>query len=124
MIAADTSSIVAYFQGENAVDVTAIASALATDRLWLPPIVVTELLSDPNGAPVVASTIATLPQLELLIGFWERAGASRSALLARGLRVKLPDTLIAQVCIDHKIPLIARDADYKHFAKHCGLILA
>jgi predicted nucleic acid-binding protein len=45
-------------------------------------------------------------------------------LLARKLRARLPDTLIAQSCIDHDIPLIARDTDFRHFAKHCGLKLA
>ena len=26
--------------------------------------------------------------------------------------------------IDHDLPLITRDADFRHFAKHCGLKLA
>jgi predicted nucleic acid-binding protein len=36
----------------------------------------------------------------------------------------LADALIAQSCIDHEISLIARDGDFRHFAKHCGLKLA
>jgi predicted nucleic acid-binding protein len=36
----------------------------------------------------------------------------------------LPDTLIAQSCIDHDVALIARDEDFRHFAEHCGLRLA
>jgi predicted nucleic acid-binding protein len=36
----------------------------------------------------------------------------------------LGDALIAQSCIDHDVPLITRDTDFRHFAKHCGLKLA
>ena len=124
MIAADTSSLVAYLQGERAPDVDAVVAALAGDHLRLPPMVVTELLSDPSGANPIASAIAALPQLELLDGYWERAGQSRRVILGRGLKARLADTLVAQMCIDHRLPLIARDGDFRHFAKHCGLVLA
>ena len=124
MIAADTSSLIAYFQEEKAPDVLAITAALAQNRLRLPWIVITELLSDPDGASAIASTIADLPRLDILDGYWERAGKSRGIVLARGLKARLPDALVAQACIDHKIPLIARNGDFRHFAKHCGLILA
>ena len=124
MIAADTSSLVAYFQGEDAPDVAAIVAAIANDRLCLPPVVVAELLSFPKASPVVASTVDSLPHLDLLDGYWERTGKSRASLRARGLKTRLADTLIAQACIDHGLPLIARDGEYRHFAKHCGLVLA
>ena len=124
MIAADSSSLVAYFQGENAADVAAIATALANDRLCLPPVVVAELLSFPKASAAVASTIDSLPRLELLEGYWERAGRSRATLRTHGLKARLADTLIAQACIDVGVPLIARDGDFRHFAKHCGLLLA
>ena len=40
------------------------------------------------------------------------------------LKAKLADALIAQCCIDADVPLIARDADYRHFERWCGLKLA
>lgn len=124
MIAADSSSLVAYFQGDDAPDVAALAAAIANDRLCLPPVVVAELLSFPKASPVVASTVDALPHLELLDGYWERAGKSRASLRTHGLKARLADTLVAQSCIDHGLPLIARDGDFRHFVKHCGLILA
>lgn len=124
MIAGDSSSLVAYFQGEKGLDVGAIANAIANDKLCLPPVVVTELLSYPKASPAIASVISALPLLPILDGYWERAGKSRRKILALGLRARLPDTLIAQICIDHQTPLIARDGDYRHFEKHCGLVLA
>jgi predicted nucleic acid-binding protein len=57
-------------------------------------------------------------------GYWQRAGAIRRALKEKGRRALLGDALIAQSCIDHGAALITRDADFRHFAKHCGLQLA
>jgi predicted nucleic acid-binding protein len=44
-------------------------------------------------------------------------------LRAKELKAKLADTLIAQLCIDHEVPLITRDRDISHFQKFCGLKL-
>ena len=44
MIAANTSSLVAYFNGRSGVDAERLASALAGGDLVLPPIVLTEIL--------------------------------------------------------------------------------
>jgi predicted nucleic acid-binding protein len=57
-------------------------------------------------------------------GFWERTGLLRSKILKRGLRGRLADTLIAQSCIDHGVPLLTRDRDFRHFAKYGALRLA
>ena len=124
MIAADSSSMVAYFQGEKSSDAIAVAEAIANDKLYLPPVVVTELLSYPKASAAIEPVIAALPLLPILDGYWERAGKTRRKILALGLKARLPDTLIAQICIDHQTPLIANDGDYRHFEKHCGLILA
>lgn len=124
MIAADSSSMVAYFQGEISPDAVAVAEAIANDKLFLPPVVVTELLSYPKASPAIEPVIAALPLLPILDGYWERAGKTRRKILALGLKARLPDTLIAQICIDHQTALIASDGDYRHFQKHCGLILA
>ena len=43
------------------------------------------------------------------------------AVLAKRLRARLADTLIAQACVDHRVPLITRDVDFRHFAKHAAL---
>ncbi len=124
MIAADSSSLVAYFQGEQANDVEAVEAALAARNLRVAPIVITELLSGPIGASKFASLVAALPCLDLTEGYWARSGRSRSLILSHGLKARIADTLVAQACIDHKAPLIARNGDFRHFAKYCGLVLA
>lgn len=124
MIAADTSSLVAYLKGESGHDVERIDEAAVSGDLALPPVVVTELFSDQMSADWAEHHIAQFAQLAITVGFWQRAGESRRILAQHRLKAKVADALIAQSCIDHNIALITRDADFRHFAKHCGLKLA
>jgi predicted nucleic acid-binding protein len=124
VIAADTSSVSAYFSGDRGTDVELIDGALSQGTLCLPPVVLTEALSDPSSRVRLAPIISRWRLLDILPGYWLRASEIRSQLIAKGLRAKIPDTLIAQSCIDHDVPLITRDPDFRHFAKHCGLKLA
>ena len=123
MIALDTSSIIAFLSGERGNDVTAVEAALRFRNGVLPPIVVTELLSDPAVRAGVGALIRGVPRLEILDGYWERAGQLRARLLRRGLKARLADTLIAQLCLDHQVPLLTRDRDFRNFATHAGLNL-
>jgi predicted nucleic acid-binding protein len=124
LIAADTSSLIAYFSGEQGPDVEQINSALAGGQLRISPIVLTELLSDAQSAAVLEPIVVDWQRLELTDGYWLRAANTRARLMKLKVRAKLPDTLIAQSCIDHEVSLITRDGDFRHFAKHCGLKLA
>ena len=124
MIASDTSSLSAYFRGEAGADIEAIAGALSAGGIVLPPVVQTELLSDPSAAKEMAETVSNFPLLPIVEGYWQRAGEARRLLRRKGHKAKVADALIAQSCIDHNVALITRDADFRHFAKHCGLKLA
>jgi predicted nucleic acid-binding protein len=124
MIAADSSSLSAYFKGEKGPDVERIDSALLDGELRLPPVVLTELLSDPALPERFRTIILAFERLDIDEGYWQRAGETRRKIKALGLRAKIADALIAQSCIDHDVLLIARDGDFRHFAKHCGLKLA
>jgi predicted nucleic acid-binding protein len=124
VIAADTSSLVAYFSGENGPDVEQVNRALDNGDLRISPIVLTELLSDTQSGAKLEAVVAQWRQLDISAGYWLRAARTRSRLLALKLKPKLPDTLIAQSCIDHDVALITRDTGFRHFAKHCGLRLA
>lgn len=124
MIAADTSSLVAYFAGESGEDVEKIVGVMKSGQLVLPPVVVTEILSDPAAAMILEPEIALISTLPIDAGYWTRAAHSRRALQKSRLKAKVADALIAQSCIDHDVALITRDRDFRHFAKHCGLKLA
>jgi predicted nucleic acid-binding protein len=124
MIAADSSSMVAYLSGEAGGDVEKIGGALADGNLVLPPVVVTELLSDPVASRTLESDVPLLASLDLSEGYWVRAAHCRRALRERRLKAKVADALIAQFCIDHDVALITRDRDFRHFVTHYGLRLA
>ena len=124
MLAADSSSLIAYFAGENGSDVSLLTAALTNGEVCLPPVVLTELLSDLKTHNALRLTVSRWPVLEILPDYWERAGHLRASLISRGLKPKLPDTLIVQSCLDHNVSLITRDADFRTMTKHCALQLA
>ncbi len=117
MIAADTSSFRRYSTGEHGADVDAVEAALASESLYLPAVVVTELLSDPRPDERIVAIIAKIPLLEIRSGYWARAGVLRATLLQAGHKATVSDTLVAQSCIDHRVPLITHDRDFRHFVK-------
>ena len=123
MIAADTSSMIAFLQGEDGDDVEVVQSALDHQQLALPPVVLTELLSDPAISRSVRSLLAGLPLLEVEPGYWERAGALRASVLKQKKKARVADSLIAQSCLDQATPLVTRDRDFRHFAAAVGLPL-
>lgn len=124
MIAVDTSTLSALLGGGSGKDVDLLATSLANGEVRLPPVVLTEILSDPVAGELIATKVAELEVLEVSEGYWRRAGETRARVRARGLKAKVADALIAQSCIDHGVALITRDQDFRHFAKHCGLKLA
>ena len=123
MIAADTSVLIDYFQGMNNAQTKKLDELFNYHALVLPPIVLVEILSDAYLPKKFIEKMLDLPILEPMENFWERAGINRAKLISKKLKAHLADTLIAQSCIDSKIPLITSDTDFRHFAKHCGLVL-
>jgi predicted nucleic acid-binding protein len=124
MAAVDTSTLIAFIQGDRGADVRRFEACILASDVVLPPLVLTELLSEPHLPARHRGVILELPVLEISDGFWFRAAATRSSLLASRLRARLPDTLIAQSCLDNDVPLITRDTAFRHFARHCDLRLA
>lgn len=124
MIAADASSLSALLAGESGEDISKLTVAMTEGLLRLPPVVVTEILTDSKVSKLIAPKIDNIQLLEITDGYWRRAGETRAKLRGRGLKANVADSLIAQSCIDHDVALITRDADFRHFAKHCGLQLA
>lgn len=121
MICIDTSSIISYLQGEEGQDVTVIDHALLDQIAVFSPVTLTELLSAPNLSTTLRQTFLAIPVLPLQEGFWERAGLLRAKILAKGAKARLADTLIAQTCLDHDIPLVTRDQDFQIFHRFAKL---
>jgi hypothetical protein len=121
VIAVDTSSWIAFLSGDRGPDVDFVERLLAERHACLPPVVLTELLSDPRLPERVAGLLGELPRLALKEGYWERAGALRAKAIAARRRAPLADALIAQCCLDHRVRLVTRDSDFRHFVKLGGL---
>ena len=123
MIAADTSSMIAFLQGDAGDDVEVVQSALEHHQLALPPVVLSELLSDPGLTRRVRDLLASLPILNVEPGYWARAGVLRASVLKEKKKARVADSLIAQSCLDQSAPLVTRDRDFRHFARAAGLPL-
>ncbi len=115
MIAIDTSSLVEFLKGSKGKDIDLTEIALEENNLILPPIVLSEIFSDPKLSNRIKKSLQDIPSLALIDGFWIRAGQLRSQVLAEKQRARLGDALIAQFCIDHDIALLTRDRDFKAF---------
>ena len=123
MIAADTSTWIAFLEGNKGEDVQLLDKALEDRQVLMVPVVLTELLSDPKLPSTVAETLTEVPMIEVGDGYWQRAGILRAKAIAKRRKARLGDALIAQTCIDRGIPLLTRDRDFRAFADAAGLDL-
>ena len=123
MIAADTSTWVAYLEGAPGKDAELLRRALRDKLTVMAPVVLSELLSDPSLPSQVATSLADLPLMQTAPGYWQRAGLLRAKVLARGRRARLGDALIAQSCVDEGVLFLTRDRDFRVFQTAAGVVL-
>jgi len=123
MIAADTSTWVAFLEGGGGNDVHLLDRALEERQVLMAPVVLAELLSDPKLSSDVAKTLSDVPLIEVEEGYWQRAGLLRAKVLAKRRKARLGDALIVQSCIDRGVPLLTRDRDFRAFTEAAGLDL-
>lgn len=121
MIAADTSTWIAFFRGDTGKDVEILDKSLETRQVLMALPVLTELLSDPKITADVSTTLSELPLIEIQPGFWNRASALRASVLAKRRKARLGDSLIAQSCLDAGVALLTRDRDFRAFAETASL---
>ncbi len=123
MIAADTSTWVAFLGGSRGTDTRLLDQALEASQVLMVPVVLTELLSDPKLPFAIAETLSEVPLIPIGPGYWRRAGALRAKVLEMRRKARLGDALIAQCCLDRGVPLLTRDRDFRAFAEAAGLDL-
>ncbi|MSP62179.1 MAG: PIN domain-containing protein [Myxococcales bacterium] len=114
----DSSSWISYFDG-GAGD-SLIDDALAEGRVWLPPVVVAELLSGRMSSRQrreIESLLADLPLCALDFPHWVRVGLLRATLLAKGVSISTPDAHVAQCALDLGALLLSEDGIFGHVAR-------
>lgn len=122
MIAVDTSSLRRFLAGDSGRDVDAVAEALEHRSMVLPPVVLTEILSDASALREATDVLSAIPLLDVTDGYWIRAGLLRGRVIAAGFKSKVADALVAQSCLDHDVALVTHDRDFRHYTRF-GLIL-
>ncbi len=70
MIAVDTSSFIAYLEGDSGKDLELLDKALEAKQAVLPPVVLSELLSDSSLSKEVIELFKAIPVLDLPDGYW------------------------------------------------------
>ena len=91
MIAADTSTWIAFFQGDGGEDTELLDRALQDRQVLMVPVVLTEVLSDPKLPSEVSQALSELPLIEVKPGYWQRAGELRAKVLAKRRKARLGD---------------------------------
>ena len=97
MIAADTSTWVAFLEGGKGEDTQLLDKALEDRQVLMVPAVLTELLSDPKLPSGVAGTLSEVPLIEIGPSYWQRAGVLRAKVLLRRRTSALSPKLRASI---------------------------
>ena len=88
--------------------------------VYLPPLVIAELLSVKLSEKQRHSVVSFLSELKLCeCGFdhWERVGELRMNILRRGIKISTPDAHIAQCALDIDCYFMSKDKIFQQIAK-------
>lgn len=116
----DTSVWISYFAGNQQRNIDV---ALAEGRVYLPVIVVSELLSGKMNSSQEKSLLSFLEELPLCahdFEHWKRVGVLRRRLLQKGFEISTPDAHVAQCAVDLDGYLASEDKIFGKIASFCG----
>lgn len=121
LLIVDTSVWIDYFRGEDYLDVDI---ALKEGRVYLPPLVVAELMSGTltkKQASRLLDFLNELPICDTTREHWYKVGTLRAILKRKGISISTPDAHVAQCCLDIDGRLISRDKIFKRIGSIVGL---
>jgi hypothetical protein len=124
LIVADSSVLIPWAEGNRSPLTELVDVHLVRGTLRVAPVTITELASPRVLEPGILAIADALTVLPIEPGFWKRAGLMRGRCLAAGRRARLADALIAQACLDARLPLLTADRDFDVFRDVAGLELA
>ena len=115
----DTSTWIDFFSGKTFFN---LEHALKEGRVWVPPLVIAELLSGQLSPQERQNMTSFLEQLHLCVADFQhfaRVGQLRSTLIQKGMTISTPDAHVAQCALDLGGYLMSSD---KMFAKIAAAI--
>lgn len=101
--------------------------ALKEARVWLPPLVASELLSaklPPTKRNELREMLAELPLCACPFEHWVKVGELRAHCAENGFKISTPDAHIAQCALDLDAYLASEDKVFKKLTKTSRLRLA
>jgi predicted nucleic acid-binding protein len=117
----DTSSWISYFRNQKNDD---LDLALQEGRVYLPSIVIAELLSGKmknDQRAKLQDFLGELPICQNDFNHWVRVGELRAALLSEGYSISTPDAHVAQCALDLNGYLLSEDLIFQKISKHASL---
>lgn len=127
MILVDSSVWIDYFTGNNSPETDLLDRTLGVRPVAVGDLILTEVLQG-FRTDKDYTTARTLMEELTILEMLGKEMAIRSAKNFRKLRKKgitirkTADVIIASFCIEHRIPLLFADKDFKPFVTHLGLI--
>jgi len=122
-VVVDTSVWVEFFAGRRPKE---LVEALENGVVWLPAIVVSELISGAGTAEQreeIGELLQEVAVIETNLEHWIHVGDLRRTLRARGVTVSVPDAHVAQCAIERNAVLLTRDRVFTRIANHTWLRL-
>ena len=116
-VVVDTSVWINYFKGEEN---SFIDSALKDGSVYLPPLVLAELLSSNLSSKEKKEIISFLEELRPCncdFEHWTRVGILRNNFSKRGISVSTPDAHIAQCALDLDAVFLSKDKIFLQISK-------
>lgn len=121
VIIVDTSVWIEYFKGKPYPE---IDEALKEARVYMPPLVISELMSAEmtnSDRQKLSDFLNELFLCECSFEHWKQVGVTRHKLSRIGLNVSTPDIHIAQCALDLKATLLSNDLIFKKIASKIAL---
>jgi Predicted nucleic acid-binding protein, contains PIN domain len=104
----------------------ALRELLGDVPIFLPPLVVSEVLSgadDPSARVEIGELLQDVPVHQTPLAHWINLGLLRRDLRRHGLNVTIPDAHVAQCALELDATLLTRDAIFRRIAEHVPLRL-
>jgi len=119
-VIADTSVLIDFLK-DTKPNADAVASLIATQRLYVTGIIMAELLQGVRSEKeeqYIGKLIDGIDAIELTNDLWLKAGRLSYSLRRKGISLPLTDIAIAAIALEHNLPIFTLD---KHFESIPGI---